>query len=288
MKLKNSGVTPANRLKVGKCNQRLSSTLKSNEPTLQVVLDALKLTPFYKAFEITANVSEIYMQEFWATVSIHHKSLRQKFEDPPLEEEILSFIRDLGHTREIKVLTDVNVNHMHQPLRSFAAIINRCLSRKTTGLDSLRLLRAQIIWGMYHKKNVDYVYLLWEDLVYQVENKNSKKNNDMCYTRFTKLIIDYFMTKDQSISRRNKMFWHTARDDLMFNIIRVIFIHQDTQIYGAILPDVLTNQDMKDFEDYKLYYVVASGAEPPKAKTKYKKKADESDTSPKTKSALMV
>ncbi|GKE94044.1 hypothetical protein Tco_1578899, partial [Tanacetum coccineum] len=81
------------------------------------------------------------------------------------------------------------------------------------------------------------------------------------------------------------MFWHTARDDLMFNIIRVIFIHQDTQIYGAILPDVLTNQDMKDFEDYKLYYAVASGAEPPKAKTKYKKKADESDTSPKKNTA---
>ncbi|GKE53481.1 hypothetical protein Tco_1488637 [Tanacetum coccineum] len=69
-------VAPANRLTVGKCNQRLSSTLKSNEPTLQVVLDALKLTPFYKAFDITANVPEIYMQEFWATVSIHHKSLR--------------------------------------------------------------------------------------------------------------------------------------------------------------------------------------------------------------------
>ncbi|GKB89311.1 hypothetical protein Tco_0961583 [Tanacetum coccineum] len=81
-----------------------------------------------------------------------------------------------------------------------------CLSGKTTGLDSLRLSRAQIIWGMYHKKNVDYVYLLWEDLVYQVENKNSKKNNDICYPRFTKVIIDYFMSKDQSISRRNKIF----------------------------------------------------------------------------------
>ncbi|GJX06728.1 hypothetical protein Tco_0194660 [Tanacetum coccineum] len=295
-------VAPANRLKIGKCNHRLSSTLKSNEPTIQVVLDALKLTPFYKAFEITANVPKIYMQEFWATVSIHHKSLRfkmndkshtlnlenfrdmlqicprlpgQKFEDPPLEEEILSFIRDLGHTGEIKVLTDVNVNHMHQPWRSFAAIINRCLSGKTTGLDSLRLSRAQIIWGMYHKKNVDYVYLLWEDLVYQVENKNSKKNNDMCYPRFTKVIIDYFMTKDQSISRRNKMFWHTARDDPMFNTIRVISRHQDTQIYGAILPDELTNQDMKDSEAYKQYYAVAF----------YKKKADESDTSPKKNTA---
>nr|GEW34388.1 hypothetical protein [Tanacetum cinerariifolium] len=89
----------------------------------------------------------------------------QRFEDPPLEKEIISFIRDLGHTGEIKVLTDVNVNYMHQPWISFAAIINRCLSGKTTGLDSLCLSRAQILWGMYHKKNVDYVYLLWEDLI---------------------------------------------------------------------------------------------------------------------------
>ncbi|GKB29805.1 hypothetical protein Tco_0869206 [Tanacetum coccineum] len=207
----------------------------------------------------------------------------QKFKDPPFEEEILSFIRDLGHTGEIKVLTDVNVNHMHQPWRSFAAIINRRLSGKTNGLDRLRLSRAQIIWGMYHKKNVDYVYLLWEDLVYQVENKNSKKNNDMCYPRFTKVIINYFMTKDQLISRRNKMFWHTVRDDPMFNIIRVISRHQDTQIYGAILPDELTNHDMKDSEAYKLYYTVVSRAE--SLKEKYKKKADELVTPSKKKTA---
>nr|GEY94603.1 hypothetical protein [Tanacetum cinerariifolium] len=163
------------------------------------------------------------MQEFWATNSIHHASLRfkmngkshtvnvenfrdmlqicpklpsQKFKDPPFEKEILSFIRDLGHTREIKVLSDVNVNHMHQPWRLFAAIINKCLSGKTIGHDNLHLSHAQIIWGIYHNKNVDYVYLLWEDLVYQVENKNSKKNNDMCYPRFTKVIIDYIMKKD--------------------------------------------------------------------------------------------
>ncbi|GJR09597.1 hypothetical protein Tco_0792249 [Tanacetum coccineum] len=224
-------VAPADRLKIGKSNLRLSSILKSKEPTLQVALDALKLTPFYNAFEISADVPEIYMQEFWVTVSRHHSSLRFKlngkshtvnvdnfrdmlkicpklpgqiFEEPPLKEEILSFIRDLGHTGEIKFLSDVNVNHMHQPWRSFAAIINKCLSGKTTALESLRLSRAQILWGMYHNKTVDYVYLLWEDLVYQVENKNSKKNNDMYYPRFTKVIIDYFMAKDQAHTRKKQ------------------------------------------------------------------------------------
>ncbi|GKC75045.1 hypothetical protein Tco_1125819, partial [Tanacetum coccineum] len=134
-------VASANRLKIRKCNLRLSSNLRSKEPTLQVIFPKLP---------------------------------RQKFEDPRFKEEILSFIRDLGDTDEIKVLSDDNVNHMHQPWRSFAAIINKWLSGKTTALESLRLSRAQILWGMYYNKRVDYVYLLWEDLVYQVENKNSK------------------------------------------------------------------------------------------------------------------
>ncbi|GJX69219.1 hypothetical protein Tco_0304946 [Tanacetum coccineum] len=133
--------TLLNRLKYeDKSNLRLSSNLKSKEPTLQVALDALKLTSIYRAFEITADVPKIYMQEFWVTICPKHPG--QKFEDPPFEEEILSFIRDLGHTGEIKILFNVNVNHMHQPWRSFVAIINKCLSGKTIALESLRLSRA--------------------------------------------------------------------------------------------------------------------------------------------------
>ncbi|GJT49846.1 hypothetical protein Tco_0976003 [Tanacetum coccineum] len=278
-------VAPKNRLKIGKYNQCFSPTLKSNEPTIQVALDALKLTPFYNAFEVSADVPKIYMQKFWATVTKHHFSLRfkmnrkrhtvnvdnfrdmlkicpklpgQKFEDPPFEEEILSFIRDLRHTCGIK-----------------------CLSGKTTALESLHLSRAQILWGMYHNKNVDYVYLLWEDLVYQVENKNSKKNNDMYYLCFTKVIVDYFMAKDRAIPRRNKMFWHYARDDLMFTTIRVISKHQDTQVYGDILPQHLTKQDMLESKAYKTYHAYATGEKTPKPKST-KKKVD-FESSPKTK-----
>ncbi|GJX28002.1 hypothetical protein Tco_0236081 [Tanacetum coccineum] len=278
-------VAPENHLKIRKCNQHLSPTIKSNEPTIQVTLDALKLTPFYNAFVVSVDVPEIYMQEFWATVKIHHFLLRfkmngkchtanvdnfrdmlkicpklpgQNFKDPSIEEEILPFIRDLGHTGEIK-----------------------CLSGKTTALESLRLSRAQILWGMYHNKRIDYVYLLWEDFVYQVENKNSKKNNDMFYPRFTKVIVDYFMAKDLSISRRNKMFWHTTRDDSMFTTIRVISKHQVTHVYGAIFPRHLTNQDMLESKAYKTYRAYATGEKTPKPKST-KKKAD-SESSPKTK-----
>ncbi|GJX87466.1 hypothetical protein Tco_0339480 [Tanacetum coccineum] len=71
-------VAPENHLNTRKCNQCLSSTLKSNEPTIQVALDALNHTPFYNAFEVCADVQEIYMHEFWTTVTKHHFSLRFK------------------------------------------------------------------------------------------------------------------------------------------------------------------------------------------------------------------
>ncbi|GJV17094.1 hypothetical protein Tco_1362417 [Tanacetum coccineum] len=119
---------------------------------------------------------------------------------------------------------------------------------------------------MYHKKNVDYAYLLWEDFVYQVENKNVKRSNETYYPRFTKVIVNFFMTKDSSILRRNRVNWDFAMDDPMFTMIKVVSRHEDTQLYGDILPDELTNEAIKDSESYKEYYVIALGAEPPKTK----------------------
>ncbi|GJV54379.1 hypothetical protein Tco_1450120 [Tanacetum coccineum] len=123
---------------------------------------------------------------------------------------------------------------------------------------------------MFHKKNIDYVYLLWEDLLFQIEKKDAKKTNKMSYPRFTKIIIDYFMSKDLSISRRNKIFWHIARDDTMFTSMRCISRHEDTQVYGTILPKELTIQAMLESNAYKTYYAFASRekAQKPKLKSK--------------------
>ncbi|GJX90947.1 hypothetical protein Tco_0344273 [Tanacetum coccineum] len=276
-------VAPMDRLEFGKYNIRLKTDIKPKEATFQVVLDALTLTPFYQAFLIIAKVPAIYIQEFWATVTICPKIPGQWFEDPLLEPDILSFIRDLGHTRDIHYITGVSIDYLHQPWRACTTIINKCLSGKDTAYEKIHLSRAQILWGMYNNKNIDYVYLLWEDFFFQVENKETKKTNKMLYTRFTKVIIDYFMSRDQSISRRNKMFWHTARDDTMFTSMRCVSRHEKTQVYGAIIPQHLTNQAMLESIAYQTYYTYATGEKA--LKEKYVGKKADSDTSPKKKPA---
>ncbi|GJU30457.1 hypothetical protein Tco_1174046 [Tanacetum coccineum] len=203
-------VAPADRLKIGKCNLRLSSDVTSKEATLQVGHDdVLKLTPFYKAFQVTADAPEIYMQEFWATAYVHNRSVRFKMNN---KKHILG----LDQFRDIlQICPKVGNKKFEEPP----------LEKEILSLSSL----AQILWGMYNKKNVDYAYLLWEDFIFQIENKNMKKGNAMYYLVFTNLVRQLVMDKDPSIPRER-------------------------------------NKDIRISESYKEYHAIASGKIPPKTK----------------------
>ncbi|GKF10632.1 hypothetical protein Tco_0048558, partial [Tanacetum coccineum] len=57
-------VPKENRLDIRKYNGRIPYGLTPREPTFQVVLDAIVLTPCYLAFLITIDVPKVYMHQF--------------------------------------------------------------------------------------------------------------------------------------------------------------------------------------------------------------------------------
>nr|GFB53084.1 hypothetical protein [Tanacetum cinerariifolium] len=97
--------------------------------------------------------------------------------------------------------------------------------------------------------------------------------------RITKVIIDYFMTRKPSISRRNRINWHHVRDDVLFSTIKVVSRHQTTQQYGTILPIKLTTDEIRNNKAYKEYYACAMGEATPKPKASTRKKKGESASS---------
>ncbi|GJZ94889.1 hypothetical protein Tco_0667092 [Tanacetum coccineum] len=137
------------RLRIGNYNFRLSTTFKPKEPTFQVALDHCI------RFKMNKKNYSFDLETFKDMLQICPNLPGQKFEDPPFEEEILAFIRKLGYFGNMKSLSDAKVETLPQTWRTFGTIINKCLSGKVTGLDLLRLSRAQIMWGMYYQKNVD-------------------------------------------------------------------------------------------------------------------------------------
>ncbi|GJY31017.1 hypothetical protein Tco_0414512 [Tanacetum coccineum] len=127
----------------------------------------------YKAFTISAEVPEIFMQQFWYTVKkildICPRVQGEGFTEVPDDESTLTFIIDLGYKGPLYKHPSMFVDHMHQPWRTPAAIIKKYLFGKSTSNDMLRKSKIDILWGMFYMENFDYLELVWEDFAFQID-----------------------------------------------------------------------------------------------------------------------
>ncbi|GKE39550.1 hypothetical protein Tco_1462955, partial [Tanacetum coccineum] len=148
------------RVKISSTNVRLETTVPQKEDIFQVVIDLIKNSKCFKAFTISADVLEIFMQQFWYSIKkvqgtdsyefllankkyvvnanvfriILDICLRVEggnFTDVLDDDTTLTFLIKLGYKGPLYKYTNMFVDHMHQPWRTLAAIINKCLSGKT-------------------------------------------------------------------------------------------------------------------------------------------------------------
>nr|GFB52495.1 hypothetical protein [Tanacetum cinerariifolium] len=147
-------VPHARRLRIGRSKFLLLSDISSKEYTLQLVT---AIVPHHSIrFKMDNKKHIVNLESFKEMLHICPRLPGQPFVEPPFEEKILAFLWFLGHSGAIRRLTDPMVISGSNPL------------------------------GLYHKRNVDFAYLMWEDFIYQVEHKDIKKRNEMYYPTFIK------------------------------------------------------------------------------------------------------
>ncbi|GKA76958.1 hypothetical protein Tco_0783419 [Tanacetum coccineum] len=123
------------RVKISTTNVRLETTVPQKEETFQVIIDVIKNSTCYKAFTIFAEVPEIFMQQVQGV----------DFSEVPDDETILTFLIVLGYKGPLYKHPNMYMDHMHQPWRTLASIINKCLSGKTASNDRLRKSKIDIL-----------------------------------------------------------------------------------------------------------------------------------------------
>nr|GFB41600.1 hypothetical protein [Tanacetum cinerariifolium] len=115
----------------------------------------------------------------------------------------------------------------------------------------------------------------WEDFMYQADNRetSSARKEHMPYPIFTKVIIDHFISKDNTILMRNRINLHTTHDDSLLGTLKFVSKTKDYQKYEALISDGMINDDIKLSIAYKTYLDYATGKVPPKKARKFKKPA---------------
>nr|GEY77447.1 hypothetical protein [Tanacetum cinerariifolium] len=295
------------RVKISSINVTLETIVPRKEETFQVVIDIIKNSKRFKAFTISADVPEIFMQQFSYTIKkvqgtysydfllankkcvvnvyvfrtildICPRVEGVNFTAEPNDDATLAFLIELRYKGPLYKHTSMFVDHMHPPWRTLAAIINKCLSGKTTSNDKLRKSRIDILCGMFYRESVGYPELIWEDLAFQIDHRKEKRSRhkNMPFPRFTKIIINHFLSQHKSLSNLKYQHYYTIKDDSIVSRLKFIRSSEDYQEYGLFIPKTMLTKAIKQLESYLMFIKYSTGQiypktsrdpEPPKRKT---------------------
>ncbi|GKA67236.1 hypothetical protein Tco_0767044 [Tanacetum coccineum] len=207
-------VPSADIVKISSTNLRLETTVPQKEETFQVMIDVIKNSTCFKAFTISVDC-RVDAEVFREILDICPIVKGEEFTKLQNDDDTLTFLLDLGYKGPLHKYTNMYVDHMSQPWRTLATIINKSLSGKTVSNDRLKKSKIDIMWDMFYKENVDYPVLIWEDFAYQIDHRKERRSRreNMPYPRFTKIIINYFLKQHKSLSNLKYQHYYTIKDD---------------------------------------------------------------------------
>ncbi|GJZ33163.1 hypothetical protein Tco_0578599 [Tanacetum coccineum] len=216
------------RVKISSTNVRLETTMPHKEETFHVFIDLIKISSCFKAFAISADVPEIFVQQFWYSIKMVQGIDSYEFllanKKYVVNADVFITILDICPRVEGVNFTDVPDDD--------------------TTLSFLIKLGYK---GTFYKENVDYHELIWEDLAFQIDHRKDKRSRrkNMPFCRFTKIIINHFLKQHKSLSNLKYQHYHTIKDDGIVSQLKFVRIGEDYQEYGLAIPEVMLNHAIK-------------------------------------------
>ncbi|GJW32849.1 retrovirus-related pol polyprotein from transposon TNT 1-94 [Tanacetum coccineum] len=216
-------------------------------PESKILTNIIKNHPLRFSIAASSSVPWIYMAQFWHTLKedgskyrlrfmLDKKELTLTLDDfrqifhlpqatannhnafvpPPSFSDMVPFYKQvLGFTMELKTQSNFKTTGLLQPWQTLCKIFSKCLTTRVTGWDQPPLQIMQMLYCFVNNIHVDYAELLWEGLYYSLHHPTSS----IPYPRFTKIIVNHYMTIFPDISRRARDMYHNLQyDDIMKNI----------------------------------------------------------------------
>ncbi|GJS15029.1 hypothetical protein Tco_0409501 [Tanacetum coccineum] len=175
-------------------------------------------------------------------LEITHVDTAHLFVSPPVGDQVMEFVNDLGYLEEIHFVSKMHVNNLYQLWRAILSLINQCLTGKTSSNDKPRHLEefVQAIQIFFpHRANL---------------NIPTKKPTPhvIPYCRFTKLII-YYLGSEHNIHRRLGSLIHVTGDNFPLGNLKFVPKGEKDEVFGKPIPRELITEAIQNSPYYQQY-----------------------------------
>nr|GEZ09680.1 hypothetical protein [Tanacetum cinerariifolium] len=168
-----------------------------------------------------------------------------QFESPPLGNEIMDFMNELGSPKGLYFVLRMVVNNLYQPWRAILSMINQCLTGKTSVYDRPR-------YPAIHNFVTDKANL-------GIATKKDKKikHHVIPYCRFTKLIVCYLGRK-HNINQRSGCSFNMVEDDHCLGNLKFVPKGEEDKVFGMPFSKELITNNIRNAPYYNTYFEIVA------------------------------
>ncbi|GKB81673.1 hypothetical protein Tco_0948568 [Tanacetum coccineum] len=128
---------------------------------------------------------------------------------------------------------------LSQLWQTLVKIFSRCLTTRVIRHDQPPFKIMQMLYCLINNVHVDYAELLWEGLQYLLMHLTGL----IPYLRFTKIMVDHFMTKNLDILKSLHEHYHKVENE---EYVKSIFNSQkNKEGEGMWIPGWMLTEEMK-------------------------------------------
>ncbi|GJZ32291.1 hypothetical protein Tco_0577727 [Tanacetum coccineum] len=124
-----------------------------------------------------------------------------------------------------------------------------------------RVPNQEFIEPLPHDDLVSFVKQL--DFQFQIDSRqtSAKRREQMPYPRFTKVIINHFLSKHNTLSRRHGSFLHMIKYDSVLGKLKFVSKGEEHQKYGMYIPNSMMNDAIRSSDSHLTYLALSTNTE---------------------------
>ncbi|KAI3767969.1 hypothetical protein L2E82_18398 [Cichorium intybus] len=105
----------------------------------------------------------------------------------PFADQLVAMFIEMGYEPLLEKISMFKKNQLPDLWRYFFSIFLRCLSGRTSGLDSASVSFQGLLYGIYYDVKVDFVLILWADFFSHINH--GMKGTEIANARFWAIVV---------------------------------------------------------------------------------------------------
>ncbi|KAI3680362.1 hypothetical protein L2E82_50347 [Cichorium intybus] len=152
---------------------------------------------FFETIDVKGKTKKVQLTKEKFAEALHLPIYDPKEIVTPSAEQLVDMFNEMGYFPQLEKISLFKKNQLPDLWRYFFSIFLRCLSGRTSGLDSASVAFQSLLFGIYYDVKVDYASILWADFCSHInhslkgtEISNARSLPEMRYTPITVSPLD--------------------------------------------------------------------------------------------------